>query len=78
MQSVFVKVFLVIIVASFGCFILVKLWFNNWINEQLARNLDSVISIYTLIFGILFLILFMFLTSFNLRKQISNIGNLKS
>lgn len=70
----FVKMFALIGAISFSCFLIVKLWFNSWLKEQLTIDITSSVSWTTIITGVLFLSLFFVISSVNIRKLVQNIA----
>ena len=70
----FIWVFMLIGFDSFLCFGAVKVWFNNWLYEEVGMEVTSLVSLSTLLFGLGFLSLFLFLTGFNISNKVKQLA----
>ena len=70
----FIWVFMLVGFVSFLCFGAVKLWFNDWLLEEVGMEVTSLVSASTLLFGLGFLLLFLFLTGFNISNKVKQLA----
>lgn len=73
-NTMFIKIFIIIGVIAFILFGLSKFWFNGWLKQELTINIPFNISLSTISIGLLFLIFFLLITRINIRKQLLSIA----